>query len=657
VEFVVPVVFPRKGNKLWPLPADYGEDLTEEGRRAARVNACSIGGRPDLEVASWAYFRHRYLFPTPQGMWYKHGVVRSPNLHYQWVHDWAAYRLSILAAPRSAAKSVIVKEKILKNLLVKPYWETALFLAKQDFVSDALDTFMQQLEQNPRIVEDFGRLKPGRNEGIWNHHQLKLRNGAMLTGLPIMGTSLGKRPHEIIFDDVEKDDSMVVCPTHLVEAFKKLLFNVVFPMAEEGVAIRIIGTLLHRKSFLYWLWETDDPRIEDYWLRDLSAVEVTNPDGTVGDLWTEKMGLEWRERQKAMLGPAAYAAQCMNDPGTEASRILRIHPELNTYWLGGRDEEALTDPFKSGARIITHKVTGYHLGPDGKTREPTVQRVVRPWASAVEKMKRVILVDHAKTTTTSSDFSAVHCIGFENTEESRDTLYSLDLWEGRVRPEELLRQVYLMARTWGATLVGIEEYGLQVEMYERLAMDLPQMFGEGEIPVRVFPIKFPTHYSKSDKIKGLEWRFVQYKIKIPIDREVESEQGTINGVVVNPYGQEPWGLRHQVENFTEDMALLQYDDALDTLSMHLAIGKSRTPHRVDPGPTRLDKVKLLVAGEGDGTNIPVMSGMNAADIPRDALEDLLDRKWEEALQRYRLEPFYDPDIEGMMDEYMHEYAN
>ena len=50
----MPVVFPQMGNDFFPLPADYPE-LVSEGQRLARVNAVQLQGRPDLEVAAWAF--------------------------------------------------------------------------------------------------------------------------------------------------------------------------------------------------------------------------------------------------------------------------------------------------------------------------------------------------------------------------------------------------------------------------------------------------------------------------------------------------------------------------------------------------------------------------------------------------------------------------
>ena len=618
------VVFPIKGNSFWPLPPDY-PTLDEKGMRMARVNAVRLEGRPDLEVASWAFFREYYLFPTTEGgrgPFYKHGALRSPDMHYRWIYHWECNQLSVTAAPRSAAKSTLIKENILRKVVARPHWETVMFLAKQDFITTTFDDFMVQIEGNDKIIEDFGVLKPSRNQGIWNHSQIKLRNGAMITGLPIMGAALGKRPHEIYFDDVEKDDSLVMAPSENIGRFKSFFFNVVYPMADDfSVRIRIVGTLLSRRTFIYWLHSTKDARITD-WKKIFHAVTFVNIEGKTQDEWPEKMGSKWQEIQKRRMGPAAYAAQYENNPVTEAERILRIHPELNTYWVENEDGAFDNDPLNSQATMVSHQLVGW----ENTLAEPTPLPHIctRPFGPAVSGMRRFITIDWAPTVSETSDYSCIHVMGIENSNDYRDTLWSLDLWLGKKSTEEVIRRAYLLALKWQVPLVAVEAYPVQMEFAERLQHDLPSMYGEGQVPCRVLPIKFPTSYKKPDKISGLHWRFKQYRIKLPLDRSSES-----------PY-RDLW---YQIENFTEDLALLRHDDAIDTLAMHLAIGKPSTPTGPD---VHLHRTPIQMLKDGDyhyESGIGVMSGINAADIPNDVLEEMFQRKHEEIQSdEHELEP-------------------
>ena len=622
----MPTVFSKQNNPYWPLPADY-PTLDSGGMKLARVNAVRLEGRPDLEVASWAFFREHYLFPTAtsgRGPFYKHGTHRSPDMHYRWLYHWENSQLSVTAAPRSAAKSTLVKENILRKVVARPHWESVMFLAKQDFITTTFDDFMSQIDDNSLIIDDFGKLKPSKSQGgIWNHSQIKLRNGAMITGMPIMGAALGKRPHEIYFDDVEKDDSLILVPSENIKGFQSFFFNVIYPMADNfDVKIRIIGTLLSRRTFIYWLHSTEDSRIDD-WKKIFHAVTYQDKDGKTVDEWPEKMGQEWQVVQKRRMGPAAYAAQYENNPVTEAERILRIHPELNTYWIEDKDGTYANDPLNSQAKMVSHQLAGWESTLDEPV--PLPRPIVRPFGEAISNMRRFITIDWAPTTSETSDFSCIHVMAIENSEHYRDTLWSLDLWLDKKPTEEVIRRAYLMAIKWQVPLVAVEAYPVQMELAKRLPHDLPALYGQGEVPPRVLEVKFPTSYKKTDKIAGLHWRFVQFRLKLPLDRSRE-----------RPYSD----LWYQIENFTEDLALLRFDDAIDTLAMVNA--KGLFGHSMPAGPdTHMARNPIQMLKEGDyhyESGIGVMSGINAADIPDDVLEEMFQRRWEETN-----EPDYEPE--------------
>jgi len=205
-------------------------------------------------------------------------------------------------------------------------------------------------------------------------------------------------------------------------------------------------------------------------------------------------------------------------------------------------------------------------------------------------------------------------MGIENSEDYRDTLWSLDLWLDKKPTEEVIRRAYLMALKWQVPLVAVEAYPVQMEFAERLQHVLPTMYGEGQVPCRVLPVKFPSAYKKPDKIAGLHWRFKQYRMKLPLDRSQEM-----------PYSE----LWYQIENFTEDLALLRHDDALDTLAMHLAIGKPSAPAGPD---THQFRGPMQMLKDGDyhyESGIGVISGINAADIPNEVLEEMFQKRWED----------------------------
>ncbi len=605
------VVWSRKNNPYWPLPADYWT-LNNEGQRLARVNASGLRGRPDLEVASWHFFRETYLVPRGPA-WYRTGFMESPPSHYKWVRDWHSYDLLVHAAPRGTCKTTINLEDILKKIVTVPYWECALFLATQAFCGDRLGRLMGEIENNELLNNDFGRLKAKRGAGVWNRgSRMDLVNGASVRAIPITGASLGIRPSGlIVLDDVEKSDDLVQTPADLRENFERFFFNAIYPMARSpgfSIPIRIIGTLYNRRMFIYWLYTTEDSRVKEFWQRTLMSVV---------DLDWSVMDEEWQEQERRRLGVASYNAQYMNDPGTAADRVLAIHPELCTYWLEDLDDAAYNDPMNSQAICVTHCLKGIRKTEDGDDLPvPIIQH--RSWSEVVSGMRRFITVDSSRTTTPTSDFSVVHVMGFENSHEHRDTLYSLDIWIGRVRPEELLRQVYRMAIQWDINLIGVEAYSIMSEFYERVKDNLPELYGSNERIPRVIPLKFPTHVTKPDKIMQMEWRFRHFRVKLPVDRRPQPGYTR---------------LFYEVENFTEDMALLEHDDAIDTLAMHQKIGKQHVglaPDIYKP----LNLIEKMREGEHEEYGVPLMSGINAADLTDDDLHALLNRRYDEAEEEF-----------------------
>lgn len=622
----MPVVFPK--SEFFPLPPDYGT-LSKDGARKARVNAASLQGRPDLEVISWHFFRETYLRPAGQS-WYKTGFSESPAAHYQWVKDWHSYDKLIHAAPRGTCKTTVNLEDILKCVVTRKYWECALFLSTNKFVADRLGRLMDQIEHNDLINNDFGKLKPHRGAGLWNRgSEMSLTNGSRVLAMPITGASLGTRPSGLlVLDDVEKSDDLVQVPSDLRENFDRFFFNAIQPMARSpgfNIPIRILGTLYNRRMFIYNLWSTKDSRIRDFWHRTLMNIQ---------DMAWDVFDEDWQEQTKREFGIAAYNAQYMNDPGTAADRILQIHPELCTYWLDDVDEAAHNDPLNSQAMVTTHVLKGWHK-PDGvgeKSEDvPIPMSVVRPFGDVVGSMRRFITVDSARTTTKMSDFSAVHVLGFENSDKHRDTLWSLDAWIGRVRYEELVRRIYLMAQKWQVMLVGVEAYAVYSEFYEMVRDALPSMYGQGEYRPRVIQIKFPTRFEKVDKIMGMEWRFKQFRVKLPLDRKEKV-----------PAYRRLW---YEVENFTEDMALLDHDDMIDTLAMHQAIGK---PHKAAAADIHrpLNLVEQMAAGEVEHVGVPLMSGLNASDIPADVLDKLMYDRYVQRLEEAGLDESWitDPTV-------------
>lgn len=612
----MPVVFPEKGNPYFPLPPDYPE-LSQDGKRKARRNAASLRGNPYLEVTAWYFFREYYLRSQPPGAFYAHGTVESPQAHAQIIHDWAKYPRSVTEAPRGMAKSTLVREQALRKLLTVPHYEVAGFYSGLDAVTKSILKVRGQIENNQRIIDDFGKMRTPRGQGIWNTQAFQLKNGAMFTGRPIRGAVLGMRPHEIFMDDVERDDSLTQEPADLAENFREFFFNAIYPMTEGECKVRVIGTIVDSKTFIHWLQTTNDPRIKNYWHRILYKAEWIDPStGEQKLVWKEKMSAEWLAERRAIMGETAYARQYLNQPATDEDKPLKRHPLLTTYWLANADAPARTNPLSSNALLVTHQLTGWKEDELSKEKLPEVRKVVRPFRDVLAGMRRFICVDYATTYTPTSDFSVVHVMGLENSPVHTNTLYSLDIWIGRVRRERLIKQTYEMARKWGVYLIGVEAYPLQQEYFDRMHADLGAMFKSEGRPPAIVPLKFPPKFKKEDKIEGLTWRFTQFCVKLPADREDEAGYRALN---------------YQIDHYTRDLVHLQFDDALDSMAMSQAIGKQRAPVRdIIARPEEDDPLQELKQGNfiDEVTGLPHAGALDWTQVSSQDLREIMDAHYD-----------------------------
>jgi hypothetical protein len=467
--------------------------LTFEGRRLARVNAASLNGPPELEAVAWHFFRTEYLCPWESG-WFSDTYVESPPAHFEWIRDWYRHERLIHIAPRGGCKTTILLEDILRNLVTRRFWECTGFYATREFCTSRLGRIAAQLENNERIIGDFGKQRPKRGSGTWNRGSvLETTNRCKVEAKPFMGASLGTRPSGLIFvDDVEKTKEQILNPGDIRQGFHDFFFNGLLPMARSpGAAIpmRIVGTLYSRAMFIYHLYKTKDPRIADFFHRTLM---------TVHDMSTDVfMNEEWIESEKRRLGTGPFSAQCLNNPVTEDEALLKIHPELTTYHLEDRDQVYVTAPLQSAAtKLVTHQVARLDTVRDEDNPEntriiPIPRKLVRPFG-------------YAPTVSEMSDFSACQAFGLESAEAHPNTLYSLDAWMGKVERPTLVKILIDMALKWQVHVIGIEEYGLQKESYERFYQDiLPQLqarVSDGDISMvpAIIPIKFPTTYTHDD---------------------------------------------------------------------------------------------------------------------------------------------------------------
>ena len=549
-----PIRYPQQDNPWWPLPPTY-QELTARGKQAARLNALALKETPDDCMAGWSFFRTYYLHPSTKCGWYKQPYYPSPPIHYELVKDVHRYPRNLYGTPRSFAKTILTLEIILFWLITRPGFVALLLNSVIQLVRRNVHRIKRQLEQNPRFLEDFGPLKTPRGSGGWSNEWLTLSNGSELMGRPAGGQLLGPRPDYWFMDDIEYDPTIRASSSGLQAAEKltqvviEMVSNHLEPMLDERCGALITGTLLHRKSFLYRMGKgnpEDNPRLQ-YWNRVI--IGARDPSGSL--TWREKFSEERLQERRESLGLSAYLAQVENNPGSPEDRIF-----------------TLVEPF--GYYEGSHEPDGILTAWTTRTLEKPRQ-VSRPFQEALSQMRRVTLVDYAPTYTPLSDFNCVMVLGIENSPDFPETIWVLDLWLKRAPEPELYQAIWDLSEKWQVDLVGVEAVTVQKQFADRVTGVFLRKFPKGvnhQWRPRIFPITYEgaTKMSKGQRLLWLEWRFNHNKIKLP------------GG---NQRSLWPWReLESQIHNFSVDLSLLSYDDAIDTLGMVQFI--HRTTHEISP---------------------------------------------------------------------------
>lgn len=591
---------PKKVGKspLYPLPPDY-ETLGEPEQRLARLNAIHYQKTPKDLVWAWTFFRTWYLRQTPPGFFYKRWVD-SPDFHYQIVEDVGRYPYNAVAAPRASAKSTVLAIELpLLLTLTRPYFNILLIFSKDTMVTKRMNTSLgYQLQQNPYITADFGRIRPPKGQGVWNSHLMQLPNGASLEACSVMGGMLGARPDLILVDDPEIDPVMNRVTTELRENYERLLVNHILPMLDEGgSSLYWIGTLLSKQCFLYYAITTNSDKRFKFWNRRLLDAE---DDGKGRLLWKAKWDDKTLEEDKERLGLAAYNAQRRNRPGSAGEQVLKIPAKLGIYNVFGEDPRG--SPLDSAAVMVSHKKHDH-------TGLPV--ELERPFGPSVGKMFRILTMDYARCLSPTSDYVSMAVVGIENTRDYLNTWWLLDLFVGRLQGNDWVPRFWDLGLRWRVQYAGVEAVAAQ-ETLVHTAQEYAETASaaEGWVP-RVVPIRYPYGLSKEDRMGSLEWRFRAGKLKLP---------GHLKDTW--PYTE----LWHEIMGFSGLPGATQHDDALDSIAMVQFLVKGGRRSMVDDyyGNSRsYAALEELSRGNTvmDG-GLQVGLGVNASELPNETLQTL-----------------------------------
>jgi len=546
--FPTPYRAKREGNPNWPLSKDY-DDISPAAQKACRLAVCRTQETEDDFVTAFLFFESYYLVPdeddgvVEEGTeFFKRHLPNAP-FHVEGIRAFFRYEKNVTAAPRGFAKSVKWAQELpLFLLLARAPYTVAICQATDALTGDTVIAIRDQLDDNPRITEDWSLQKKPKGRGRWSDHRLDLTNGSKLVAFSVTGRKRGARPDLFILDDPEYDPKTGTNVMDLTRQLDNVITKQVIPMLRPGCKLLWLGTCVNRRLLLYHAIAGDDPRFTR-WNRTLYKAFWRDATGAIALLWEAMFNYEQLMDKKFDMGASHFAAEYLNEPVADEARLFHIHPVLHSYTLEG---DLSMHPLDGNPTIRYTEVPRHYVaGQTEGCRE--VSKSFREFLSGVRHI--TMPFDFADTTGPHSDWSCAAIVGFT----SDFTMWLLDLWLGKVSDNGLVDRLWKMGNQWNPRVVCSDHKNVTIAnlMTYRL-QDLIQRSGGGGWRPRFVSIKNAGRGapSKADRIRGEEWRFNAHRIKLPLYLR----------------HQFPWSMFfQQVEDFTEDLNLLEKDDAIDTV--------------------------------------------------------------------------------------------
>ncbi|RLF04005.1 MAG: hypothetical protein DRJ64_07575 [Thermoprotei archaeon] len=199
----------------------------------------------------------------------------------------------------------------------------------------------------------------------------------------------------------------------------------------------------------------------------------------------------------------------------------------------------------------------------------------------------------------------------------------LDGFIGRVSPTDFMHRLLALARQYEASIIAVESI-----LFQRLLIDNLENLRneqEGLEHLQIYPITYPRKMTKAERIQALAPRFERGAIRLP--RHLERHDAIAE-------------LTHEIQQFTFDMRMLQYDDALDALAMAQFIPPATAVGFIPAGSGEKWTIEqMLLAGMKyhPQTGLPLSEYIDPDKLDPSLLRELRSRYYDrlEALQRQR----------------------
>jgi len=641
----------EEGNPYYPLPPDF-YDLTHDGRRLARVNACRqwmLHDRSPPEVRGRAFIASTMFFDTYylrreydedntsilfEPLFYPTEPLPLAKFHFRHMAAIAVYRMLAAVMPRGAGKSTRLGIIAVMQLITHPAFEVLYCTSTNELAEKMGEKLRYQCYMNPRLNDDWGpeyggELKPGKSEGAQGQSRFGLSNRSIFSATSAQSRQRGSRPRLYLLDDPEYDPRKEVTVEAMRDWMNTLIFDIILPMLQQpGTRCVWTGTFVSPRHYLWHAMQTKEtllpsgvtvqlatePRFNRWKRMIIPAAEEV--DGKLISLWDEMWPTD--DETKARLGlPAetptlhdveetigtpAFMKEYLARPGEGGATFFPALTEEYGYTIEQPDDALIDNPYISTSRIrFLTKVAGKSI-----VREARI-------ADFLRRSFILTIFDTSYTNKAHSDYKA--CGTFALTPEN--DLFLLEMWARRCNPEELLDVSFKQADKWFSRVLASEDITAGSAMLDDCERIVESRATE-EMGVSHFPniarLKV-GNTPKPTKIASLLWRFTHRKFFLPL---------FLRGI--EPYEM----LFRQIEGFNpwsgDDSGGLQNDDCLDICQMtrYVVRGVPAAPPELE-APATLPIVDRILKGErvDSVTGQPLMAQVDVMNTPAHKLFEII----------------------------------
>ena len=394
----------------------------------------------------------------------KLGVVHKQMCDFV---DKNPQRQKLLLIPRGHLKSSLITiGKSLQWIAENPSVRILIANATYSMATAFLTVIKRHLTNNQVYRDIFGNLALDPEK--WSENMITLNQAHLVGGEKEAtvvcygsgGNLVSQHYDKIILDDVVNEDTVST-----KEQIEKTIqfYRMCQPLLEKGGEMIIIGTRWREDDLYGWLMDRENGVVQDFDVFLRTAIKDDLWDQSKNEfvkgttLWPEKYQLKDLSDIKRKMGPYQFSAQYLNNP------VPPSDADFKRQWFR------------------------YYEVADIKGLD----------------MNRYTFIDPAISMDKQADYSAIVTVGVDQ----YSNIYILDIVRERLKPDELINEIFNTFERWHPQSIGIEEVGFQKTLRYTLKK-------EEELRKRwlnIVELK-PDGRNKEQRIRGLQPQYASFKV-------------------------------------------------------------------------------------------------------------------------------------------------